>query len=139
MFCSECGAVQPDGSKFCNACGAKLAGAEGVVPRYEVPIDERSRHEAPVEDRQRYEEPVQEKPRYESKVQENPRYDETDDREHGHSLKVGGVVAYIFATAVIAIAIFMIIINPFGKKPNIKDYDYSKFYKEHYGTDEYPY
>ena len=25
MYCNHCGAQQPDGSKFCNSCGAELA------------------------------------------------------------------------------------------------------------------
>ncbi len=32
MFCNQCGAQQPEGSKFCNACGQEVATTRAVVP-----------------------------------------------------------------------------------------------------------
>ncbi|MPM37900.1 hypothetical protein SDC9_84520 [bioreactor metagenome] len=42
MFCSNCGSKQPDGTRFCSACGAILSGggAQAPAPRLLGPADE---------------------------------------------------------------------------------------------------
>jgi len=40
MFCSKCGAENPDGAKFCSKCGAKLGAAETQAPTEVAPKSE---------------------------------------------------------------------------------------------------
>ena len=36
MFCNKCGQAIPEGSQFCNSCGAKTVAAAGVPARVAV-------------------------------------------------------------------------------------------------------
>ena len=40
MFCPQCGAQLPDGSKFCAACGTQLSAAPAVAPAPAAPVSE---------------------------------------------------------------------------------------------------
>lgn len=41
IFCNKCGHKNPDGSKFCNICGTKLADIDALGHRIEVMLDHR--------------------------------------------------------------------------------------------------
>lgn len=48
MYCPQCGAENPDGSKFCRSCGAALQRAQLVTPAPEQPAKPRRRRVWPV-------------------------------------------------------------------------------------------
>ena len=65
MYCNECGALNPDGAKFCNACGSQLHATIKPVERKEKDSFYKTYDElakfgaaAPKEDVEKAEEPV---------------------------------------------------------------------------------
>ena len=87
MFCTNCGASNADGAKFCVACGTPLVNNQPETPAtpvapvyappvYETPEDATTVYAPPVQSAPQtpvYEEPVQQAPVYEAPVQQ-PQY-----------------------------------------------------------------
>ncbi|WP_455139912.1 YARHG domain-containing protein [Thermophilibacter sp.] len=90
MFCTNCGAQLPDGTRFCTSCGARLEAADATVPLADAP--------APAADG-------------ETRVAGGA--EPEAPKRSGKGLVIAAVVTCVLAVAAVA-ALVVVVIDPFG-------------------------